>query len=115
MSQNRTESRVVAGIDRKAQHSAAKRAIAARLAREAAHAAEAHGEALAVAERFPSPSDLRMRRQARVEAELRLLAQEDGAASIQGFVGNLAAKLGGELDLKGSSRREADKVFGGGQ
>lgn len=115
MSVNREEDRRNAGVDRKAQHSAAKHATAARLAREAAHASEALDEALAVAERFPSPSDLRMRRQARVEAELRLMAQEDGAASIQGFVGNLAAKLGGELDLKGSSRREADKVFGGGQ
>jgi len=112
---NRTEERVVNGIYRKAQHSAARQANAAKTAREARLQTEACGDALAVAERFACPADLMMYRKARIEADLRLVAEKDGPASIQGFVGNLAAKIGGDLNLKSISRREAEKVFGGGE
>lgn len=115
MNENREENRRVAVIDRKAQHSAARQASAAKQAREARHATEAHGEALAVAERFPCPSDRRMALAARVEAQLRLLAEQDGPASIQGFMGNLASRLGGDLNVKAGVRAEAEKVFGGGE
>jgi hypothetical protein len=103
---NREEDRRAARIDRTARISTARRAAASRLAREWEHREEAFRDAEAVADRFLCANERRMRREARVEAELTLMAAENGPVSIQGFIGRIADKIG--AGIKGPTRTKAE-------